>query len=163
MVTLLERFKRNPVRTRHEVRVELGFREKMAAEIYALVVFVSDGLLCVRGATTTTTTIAATPPVAAGVAHDTFTTVSTAGAARFFKIAERLPLELQMMLCNIVLGFREDIISSNLTEVEFRDLARRIDDDVTEVMEESEESEESKVSMDWDYWTGDRLLYWAAY
>jgi len=163
VVTLLERFKRNPVRTRHEVRVELGFREKMAAEIYALVVFVSDGLLCVRGATTTTTTIAATPPVAAGVAHDTFTTVSTAGAARFFKIAERLPLELQMMLCNIVLGFREDIISSNLTEVEFRDLARRIDDDVTEVMEESEESEESKVSMDWDYWTGDRLLYWAAY
>ena len=68
-----------------------------------------------------------------------------------------------MMLCNIVLGFREDIISSNLTEVEFRDLARRIDDDVTEIMEESEESEESKVSMDWDYWTGDRLLYWAAY
>jgi len=45
MATLLERFKSDAAQTRHAMRVELGWYEKLAAEMFALVVFVSDGLL----------------------------------------------------------------------------------------------------------------------
>jgi len=39
VVALLERFKENPEETRHAVRLELGCRDEVAAEIFALVVF----------------------------------------------------------------------------------------------------------------------------
>ena len=74
-MTLLERFQRDATQTRHAVRMELGWFDPAAAEVFALVVFVSDGLLQVKDSTT------------------------TAPAAKFFSIAIRLLLELQMMLC----------------------------------------------------------------
>jgi len=80
VVNLLERFQSNATQTRHVVREELGLLDELAAEMFALVVFVSDGLLQVNDTTTTTP------------------------AARFFKIARRLPLELQMVLCRRVMG-----------------------------------------------------------
>ena len=43
--TLLGRFHENPNETRHATRVELGWYDDLAAEMFALVVFVSDGLL----------------------------------------------------------------------------------------------------------------------
>ena len=45
VVTLLERFKSDAAQTKHFIRVDLGFIDELAAEIFALVVFVSDGLL----------------------------------------------------------------------------------------------------------------------
>ena len=51
VVTLLERFKENPVETRHAMRVELGLIDEVAAEMFALVVFVSDGLLQIKDTT----------------------------------------------------------------------------------------------------------------
>ena len=45
VVTLLERFKENPVKTRHAMRLRIGWYNEAAAEMFALVVFVSDGLL----------------------------------------------------------------------------------------------------------------------
>jgi len=48
---LLERFKENPAETRHAMRVELGYLDDLAAEMFALVVFVSDGLLRVNDTT----------------------------------------------------------------------------------------------------------------
>ena len=45
VVTLLERFKGNPEETRSEVRVKLRWYDEAAAEMFAMVVFVSDGLL----------------------------------------------------------------------------------------------------------------------
>jgi len=80
VVTLLERFKGNPEETRHAVRVELGLVDALAAEMFALVVFVSDGLLQINVSTTPTP------------------------AARFFSIAAQLPLELQMVLCYRLVG-----------------------------------------------------------
>jgi len=74
VATLLERFKENPVETRHAVRVDLGLLDELAAEMFALVVFVSDGLLQINDTT-------------------------SSPAARFFTIAAQLPLELQMELC----------------------------------------------------------------
>jgi len=99
-VTLLERFKGDATKTRHMVRVELGLIA-LAAEVFALVVFVSDGLLKIKDTTT------ATP------------------AARFFSLARRLPLELQMVLCHLVMGSSKETIPGKESEAAFRELAKR--------------------------------------
>ena len=49
VVTLLERFKENPVETRHAMRVELGWYDEAAAEMFAIVV--SDELLQINDTT----------------------------------------------------------------------------------------------------------------
>ena len=48
VVSLLERFKENAAETRHTVRVDLGLVDEVAAEMFALVIFVSDGLVRVK-------------------------------------------------------------------------------------------------------------------
>jgi len=98
VVALLERFKENPVETRHAMRVELGWYDEAAAEMFALVVFVSDGLLQVKDTT-------------------------PSPAARFFSIASQLPLELQMVLCHRLMGSAKEIIPGQDSEVAFKNLA----------------------------------------
>jgi len=100
VVTLLKRFKENPVETRYQVRVELGLVDELAAEMFAIVVFDSDGLLQV--------------------------TQSTTAAIRFFSIASQLPLELQMVLCYRVAGSSKETIPGWISEIAFRELAKRI-------------------------------------
>jgi len=102
IVALLKRFKENPLETRHATKVELDWYHALAAEMFALVVFVSDGLLQV---------------------NDTMTTTP---AARFFNITRRLPLELQMVLCCRLMGSDKEIIQGKDSEVAFKDLARRL-------------------------------------
>jgi len=99
VVSLLERFKSDATQTRHAVRVELGLLDELAAEMFAVVVFVSDGLLQVSNGDQST-------------------------AARFFSIARRLPLELQMVLCRRVVGSDKEIIRGKDSEVAFKELAR---------------------------------------
>ena len=89
-----------PVETRHAVRVELGLLDELAAYMFALVVFVSDGLLQINDAT-------------------------PSPAARYFNIARRLPLELQMLLCHRQVGSAKEIIPGKEREVAFKELARR--------------------------------------
>jgi len=101
VVTLLERFKENPVETRHAMRVDLGLLDELAAEMFALVVFVSDGLL-----------------------QSNSTTPSP--AARFFNIAAQLPLELQMVLCFRQVGSAKEIIPGKDSELAFKELARKL-------------------------------------
>jgi len=102
VVTLLERFKETPRETRHAMRVELGFVDALAAEMFALVVFVSDGLQQVKD------------------------TATPSPAARFFSIAAQLPLELQMVLCYRVMGSNKEIIAGKDSEVAFKSLARKL-------------------------------------
>ena len=102
VATLLERFKKNPVKTRHAVRVELGFLDDLAAEMFALVVFVSDGLMQIKDRAT------------------------LSPAAMFFSIATQLPLEVQMLLCFRFIGSGEDIIPCNEREMAFRELAKKM-------------------------------------
>jgi len=90
------------VETRHAIRVEIGWYDETAAEMFALVVFVSVGLLRVNDTTT------ATP------------------AARFFSIAAQLPLELQMVLCFRQVRLAKEIIQGKDCEVTFKELARRL-------------------------------------
>jgi len=101
VVTLLERFKSDAAKTRHVMRVELGWYDEAAAKMFALVVFVSDGLLQVKDTTTTP-------------------------AARFFSIAAQLPLELQMVLCYRVLGSAKEIIPGKDSEAAFKSLAETL-------------------------------------
>ena len=78
VVSLLERFVANPAHTRHELRVRLGVLDELAAEVFALTVFLCDGLLHLKLASHLAT---------------------AAAASRFFAIASKLPMELQMLLC----------------------------------------------------------------
>jgi len=103
VVDLLERFKESPERTRYQVRVELGLVDEMAAKMFSLVVFVSDGFLQV------TQVIQCT----------------TSPAVRFFAIACQLPLELQMVLCYRVAGSCKEIPGREC-EMAFKELARRM-------------------------------------
>jgi len=100
-VALLERFKSDASKTREAMRVELGLLDELAAEMFALVVFVSDGLLQIKVTT-------------------------SSPAARFISIARRLPLELQMVLCYRQVGSAEEIIPGKDSEVAFKELARRL-------------------------------------
>jgi len=103
IATLLSRFKSDASKTRHPMRVELGWYDGLAAEMFALVVFVSDGLLKIDDTTTTTP------------------------AARFFKIVNKLPLELQMVVCFRQVGSTKEIIRLSRTwQRGFENLARRI-------------------------------------
>ena len=102
VVTLLQRFKENPEETTHKIRVELGWYAEAAAEIFALMVFVSDELLQVNDATT------------------------PSPAARFFSIARKLPLELKMILCLRVVGSVKELIPTMEREAAFKELANRL-------------------------------------
>ena len=62
--------------------------------MFALVVFVSDGILQVNDTTTTTP------------------------AARYFKIVAQLPLELQMVLCFRLVGSDKEIIPGKESEAD---------------------------------------------
>jgi len=102
VVTLLERFKENRVETNYAVRVELGFVDELAAEMFALVVFVSDGLLQVKKRVNP----------------------KSKPAARFFRIASRLPLELQMVLCCHGMGSPKEVISGQDSGAAFKRLSK---------------------------------------
>ena len=98
-VSLLERFVANPAQTRYEVRVKLGMLDELAAEVFALTVFLCDDLLQLKPAADT-------------------------GALRFFTIAVKLPMELQMILCHRVVGSTKQNILRKDSEDAFKSLAR---------------------------------------
>jgi len=102
VLRLLTRFRKNPEETRYQMRLELGCVDEIAAEVFALVVFASDGLLRIGVQSTTTTT----------------------PTTRFFSVACQLPLELQMVLCYRCVGSSKEIISGQDTELAFRALAK---------------------------------------
>jgi len=106
-VTLLERFMANPTQTRHEVRMKLGVLDELAAEVFALMVFLCEGLLQLRPAISTAAT----------------SNPEGLGAIRFFTIAKRLPMELQMVLCHYVIGSTRQNILSKDSEAAFKSLA----------------------------------------
>jgi len=129
---LLERFKENPNETRHAVRVELGFIDELAAEVFALVVFVSDGLLQIKDTTTTTPAarffniaFALVIFVSGGLLQINDTTTPSP-AARFFSIAVQLPLELQAVLCFRQMGSNKEIIPGKESEVAFKNIVKKL-------------------------------------
>ena len=79
VLSVLKRFTTNPAQTRREVRTKLGVLDELAAELFALTVFMCDGLLQLN------------PALAI--------TISGIDVVRFFASMKRLPMELQMILC----------------------------------------------------------------
>jgi hypothetical protein len=104
VASLLERFKANPRETRRKPRVELGCCDEVAAEVYALMVFLCDGLLECK-----------TKQIKGIKAKRT----------RFFEIACQLPIELQMILCYRVVDSMKDAIPGEMREAAFKDQAMR--------------------------------------
>jgi hypothetical protein len=50
---------------------------------------------------------------------------SATAAGKFFSIATRFPLELQMILCNRVHGLHKDLVLTKYSEPAFKKLARK--------------------------------------
>jgi hypothetical protein len=98
---LLERYREDPVKTRRQVRSELGVHEEKAAEAPAPVVFLSNGL----------------PSLPQN-------NIPGAKPLRFFRIMAQLPLELQMLISNVTVGPTN--ISSRSSEKAVRYLAMKL-------------------------------------
>ena len=115
-VSLLERFVANPKLTRLEILRKLGLKmsllDELAAEVFALTVFLCDDLLQRK---------------------PTLKTAATIAAARFFGIATTLPMELQMILCHRVVGSMKQSVVSEESEVAFKALARVLQHDQTSI------------------------------
>ena len=108
VVSLMQRFLANPAQTRHKVRVKLGMLNELAAEVFALTFFLCDELLQLQPAFHPA---AATPDPAPA-------------ATRFFSIAAKLPMELQMILCHRVVGSDKQNILYQDSEAAFKSLVR---------------------------------------
>jgi hypothetical protein len=78
----------------------LGWYHKRAAECYASIVFLCDGLLEIKKREW------------------------NGPEARFFRIARKLPLEIQMILCQRLVGSMFENIPFKFRESEFKELAK---------------------------------------
>jgi len=107
--SLVASFLTAPTRSRRELRIRLRLWDTEVADIFALVIFLCEGWLRVPHVTTEH----AQPG-------------SRNGSARFFLIAQRLPMELQMRLCHLAVGHGQDLqsIISRFSEPAFKALAQ---------------------------------------
>lgn len=99
VTSLLKKFQDNPRKTRDMIRMRLGGYDELAADFFSLVVFLCDGLLDLQKQT-------------------------SSGAVRFFQIASRLPVEIQMILCLRVARSCGENIPVGIREASFKELSR---------------------------------------
>ena len=85
--------------------MKFGVLDKLAAEVFALTVFLCDDLLQLTPAPVTSSNPAT-------------------AVTRFFTIISKLPMELQMVLCHRVVGSTKQNILHNDSELAFKSLAR---------------------------------------
>jgi len=102
VVALLERFMANPAHTRLEVRVRLGLLDELAAELFAITVFLCDDHLRFK------------------LLQPCHYTNKERIAVRFFTIAAKLPMELQIIMCHRVVGSMKQNILHKDSEVAFK-------------------------------------------
>ena len=87
--------------------MKLGVLDELAAELFALTIFLCDGLLHLKSP---------------ALISSNFTTAACA----FFAIAKRLPMELQMLLCRCAVGSMKQNILYQDSEPAFHSLARHL-------------------------------------
>jgi len=92
IASLLEAYVASPASVTRRLREELDADEQDAADLFALVVFISDGLKKIKPRQQETP------------------------AARFFNVAAKLPLELQMVLCLRTCHSPRDFIQKKYSE-----------------------------------------------
>lgn len=100
---LLNRFQSDPRLTVFQTRAELGYPQAKAATLFGLIVFTCDGLLRISAKSEK----------------------NEDGQRTFFAIACRLPLDLQMVLCNRVAGSGQSFIGGEDREGAYRLLAHQ--------------------------------------
>jgi len=125
VVMMLERFRANPALTRYDIRLGLGLAVELAAELFALVVFLCDGLLQLKPVVSNPVTSSSSSSSSSPSSISAIT-IGASGAVRFFEIAQRLPLELQMVLCNKVFGSVKERILMRHSEEAFQSLVRML-------------------------------------
>ena len=99
------RYLADPVATKKALRLELELDLRLAAEVFVLVVLVTDGYLRLR-------------EEVGGVVGE--------AAARFLSLAMKLPMELQMVLCHRMCGLAKDHVAVSETERVLRNLVWKI-------------------------------------
>jgi len=97
---LIDEYERDSVGVRHQLRRQPGMREYLIGHLFALVVFHSDSFVVINER----------------LAHS--------DTKKFFRICARLPLEVQMVLCNRIFGSPRDIILTRDSEPGFQLLTR---------------------------------------
>ena len=102
---LLDSYAIDPVTTRQQLRELPELRNTFTSDLFALIVFFCDGLLRVNAASS-----------------DIFSTSTK--AARFIRVAQDLPIELQMVLCHRAFGSTRQNIPSADSEPAFKKLGR---------------------------------------
>jgi ankyrin repeat protein len=104
LVDLLDEFDRDPTQTRYKVQLDLKFPKALAALLFAIVVFVCDDLLQMK--------------LSAVDDH--------VNPKRFFDIVVQLPMELQMILCNMGYGLNRETIPLKESEQAFKALTEKL-------------------------------------
>jgi len=102
IAALIDSFDLDPDATYQQLRELPELRNSFIGDLFALVVFLCDDLLVVNASST------------------------NKKATRFFQIAHRLPMELQMMLCNRVFGAGKDTVLTKHSEPAFKKLGRML-------------------------------------
>lgn len=85
IVSLLDTFEHDPINTAKILRKKVGYYNQDPVEVFVLVVMICDE-------------------------HFTIKESENRAAAQFFRLAVRLPMELQKILCNRVYGETSDVI-----------------------------------------------------
>jgi hypothetical protein len=131
---LLENFRANPVQTRHEICLELGVIDALAADLFATMVFICDDFLRLRvtSSPASSSNYSEADLLEGRENHGDDPNVRDGGGGgngasaivRFFSIASKLPMELQMMLSYRSYGSSKDSILSRNSEIAFKALTR---------------------------------------
>lgn len=113
LAKLLADFEENQEKMRFEAKLSLGQRECLSSHLFALTVLYSDQYLALVAPSSTSSSSTATATEEAAAPQEE-------KAARFFRVITRLPLELQMIVCNRVFRLARDLISTKDSEPAFR-------------------------------------------
>ena len=117
---LLSKFQQDHVTTCHEVQLELGIQKVCTADLFALVVFLCDGLFKITSKPSPRAPTLAANQIARWTGQQGATAAEAEAEAvigvakyhaaiRFFRIVEALPMELQMILCHQAQGSRKKV------------------------------------------------------
>jgi len=98
---LIDAYEQNPRAVRLQLRRGAGLIPKDVAAVFALVVFLCEGLLKLKRRTP-----------------------QKGNLARFFSILQRLPMELQMLTCNRAFESMKDSVLTKVSEPSFKKLAK---------------------------------------
>jgi hypothetical protein len=127
-VSLLEKFLNNPSQTRYDLRVKFNLFNQLAADVFALIIFLCDDLLQLK--LKSITVINPTPSMIDRViffnGHFQYKLKPTIDISRFFSMAKKLPMELQMVLCYRAVGSMKDNILCKDSEPAFKHLAKEV-------------------------------------